>query len=139
MRCPFRVRASTLRLTLTLLALCTAGACASGNPEEATAAGTAGAGTPFVIEVAQTYITIENRTGAPLAGGQMEIIPRGVLPPFKSTLPRLENGARRDIMLNTFRAADGTLFNRNLARARTVKVTAKDQSGKEYAFETPFE
>ena len=69
----------------------------------------------------------------------MELIPRGVPPPFKSTLPRLENGARRDIMLNTFRANDGTPFNRNLARARTVKVTAKDTNGKEYAFETPFE
>ena len=75
----------------------------------------------------------------PLSGGQMEIIPRGVLPPFRSTLPRLENGARRDINLNTFRSADGTVFNRNLARARTVKLTAKDLNGKEYAFETPFE
>lgn len=138
MRCPFRVRASTLRVALTLLALCTAGACA-GNPEGAAAAGTAGSDARFVIEVSQTYITIENRTGAPLAGGQMELIPRGVLPPFRSTLPRLENGAKRDIQLNTFRAADGTTFNRNLARARTVKVTAKDQSGKEYTFETPFE
>ena len=138
MRCPFRVRASTLRVTLTLLALCTAAAC-SGNPEQTAAAGTAGSASPFVVEVAQTYITVENRTGAALAGGQMEIVPRGVLPPFKSTLPRLENGARRDIMLNTFRATDGTLFNRNLARARTVKITAKDLNGKEYAFETPFE
>ena len=139
MRCPFRVRASTLRVAFTLLALCTAVACASGSPEEAGAAGTAGADAPFIIEVAQTYITIENRTGAPLAEGQMELIPRGVLPPFRSTLPRLENGAKRDIQLNTFRATDGTTFNRNLARARTVKVTAKDQSGKAYTFETPFE
>ena len=138
MRCPFRVRASVLRVTSLLLALCTVGAC-GGNPEEAAAAGTAGSEAPFVIEVSQTYITVENRTGVPLAGGQMEIIPRGVLPPFKSTLPRLENGAKRDIQMNTFRAADGTTFNRNLARARTVKITAKDVNGKEFAFETPFE
>ena len=139
MRCPFRVRASTLRVTLTLLALCTAGACSGGNPEEAVAAGTAGENSPFVIEVSQTFITVENRTGVPLSGGLMEIIPRGVLPPFKSTLPRLENGARREIPLNAFKASDGSPFNRNLARARTVKLTAKDLNGKDYTFETPFE
>ena len=140
MRCPFRVRASILRATLTLLALCTAGACSGGgNPEEAGAAGTSGAAAPFVIEVSQTYITVENRTGVPLSGGLVEIIPRGVLPPFKSTLPRLENGSRRDVSLNAFRAIDGTAFNRNLARARTVRLTARDLNGKDYTFETPFE
>ncbi len=138
MRCQFRIRAFVLRVTLPLLALCAASAC-GGNPEEAAAAGTAGSEAPFVIQVSQTYITIENRTGVPLAGGLIEIIPRGVLPPFKSTLPRLENGARRDVQLNTFRAPDGTTFNRNLARARTVKVTAKDVNGKEILFETPFD
>lgn len=137
MGCPLRVRASTLRAAFTLLALSTAWACSGGN--ETGAAGTSGAAAPFTIEVSQTYITVENRTGLPLAGGQMEIIPAGVLPPFKSTLPRIENGAKRDVMLNTFRASDGTPFNRARARARTVKVTAKDLNGAVHELEVPFE
>ena len=137
MGCPLRVRASTLRATFTLLALSTAWACSGGNPE-AGAAGTGGA-EPFTIEVSQTYITVENRTGLPLAGGQMEIIPAGVLPPFKSPLPRIETGAKREVMLNTFRASDGTVFNRGRARARTVKISAKDLNGAVHEQEVPFE
>ena len=135
MGCPSCVRASILRAAFTLLAISTAAACSGGDPN---AAGTSGAG-PFVIEIAQTYITVENRTGAPLVGGQLEIIQAGVLPPFRSTLPRLENGARRDILLNSFRTRDGTLFNRAIARARRVKVTAKDLSGGVHEQEVPFE
>ena len=132
-----RVRASILRVVFTLLVVSTAAACSGGSPE-ADAAGTSGAG-PFLIGIEQTYITVENRTGAPLAGGQLEIIPAGVLPPFKSTLPRLENGAKRDVMLNSFRASDGTLFNRGIVRARRVKVTAKDVNGGVHEQEVPFE
>lgn len=133
MRRPPRVRVSTLRATLTLLAVCAAAACSGGDPG---AGGSVEA--PFAIKISQTYITVENRTGAPLVGGQMEIIPRGVLPPFRATLPRLEAGGRSDIMLNTFRGS-GTPFSRAIARARSVKVTAKDQFGKVYEYEVPFE
>ena len=139
MGCPFRVRVSVVRAPLAVLALVAAAACSGGNPESG-AAGTAGdANAPFGVEVSQTYITIENRTGAPIVGGSMEIVPRGVLQPFRSALPRLENGASRQITLNTFRANDGTLFNRNLARARTIRISAKDLAGKEYQQESPFE
>jgi hypothetical protein len=139
MRCPLGVRVSTLRATLTLLALAVATACSNGSPEEG-ATGTAGSGeeAPFAVQISQTYITVENRTGSPLAGGQMEIIPAGVFPPFKTTLPRLETGSRRDVLLNTFRSNDGTPFNRSITRARRVKITAKDAAGKVYEHEVPF-
>ncbi|MBI2827676.1 MAG: hypothetical protein HYX77_00205 [Acidobacteria bacterium] len=130
MRRPPRVRVSTLRATLTLLAACAA-ACSSGNPE----AGSADA--PIGIQILQTYVTVENRTGAPLVGGEIDIIPAGVLPPFKAALPRLEAGAKRDIPFNTFRGG-GTSFNRTIARAKSVKVTAKDQFDKVYEHEVPF-
>lgn len=137
MGCPFRVRVSTLRATLTLLALCTA-ACSGGTPEADTA-GTAGnADAPLLVQLSQTYVTIENRTGAPLLGGEMEIRQIGVRPPFKANLPRLENGSTRDFTLSTFRAGDGTLFNRTIARPRSLRLTAKDVNGKTYEQEVPF-
>ncbi len=132
MRRPPRVRVLTLRATFTLFAVCAAIAC-SGGPEAVPAANA-----PFAIQVSQTYVTVENRTGAPVVGGQMEIIPGGILPRFKTALPRLEAGSKRDVMLNTFKDPGGTPFNRAIARARSMKVTAKDQLGKVYEFEAPF-
>ena len=139
MRCPPRVPASTLRAPFLLLALCMATAC-SGDSETAGATGTGGDGAaaPVAITVSQTYITVENRTGAPLVGGDLEITQIGVRPPYRTALPRLETGARRDIMLNTFRATGGTPFNRGVARSRSVKVVAKDLTGKVYENEVPF-
>jgi hypothetical protein len=137
MRCPSRLGVSTLpALFVSLAGLALAG-CSGGNPQ-AGAIGTGGeAGAPLAIEVAQTYITVENRTGGPLVSGQMEIIPGGVLPSFKATLPRLENGARIEFPLSRFIGNDGTPFGRAI-RARRVKVTAKDALGKEFVSEVPF-
>ena len=84
------------------------------------------------------YITVENRTGGPLAGGQMKIIPAGIFTPFRAALPYLEAGSNRDITLNTFRSNDGTPFNRSITRARRLKITAKDRAGKVYEHEVPF-
>ena len=133
MRRPPRVRVSTLRATLTLLTVCAAAACSGDDPG---ASGSVDA--PFAIGISQTFITIENRTGTPLVGGTVDIVPRGVLPPFRTALPRLEAGGKSDIMLNSFRGS-GAPFNRAIARARSVKVTAKDQFGKVYEYEVPFE
>jgi hypothetical protein len=111
-----------------------------GNPESAGAAGTAGtADAPIGITISNTYVTVENRTGAPLLEGEMVIDQLGVRPPFRAALPRLENGSARDFTLNTFRANDGTLFNRTIARARSLKITAKDGAGKTYEQEVPFQ
>ena len=138
MRCPFRLGGSTLRVLLIGLAVCGGAGCSGGDPR-AGATGTAGAAdAPFAIEISQTYVTVENRTGGPLVGGEMEIIPGGVLPSFKAALPRLENGSRRDFTLRMFVGNDGTPFSRSIARARRVKVTAKDPLGKEFVYEVPF-
>jgi hypothetical protein len=140
MRCPPCVRASLLRAIFPLLALCTAAACSGGNPEGAGATGTGGEGVaaPVAITVSQTYITVENRTGAPLVGGNMEIIAGGAFQPFRTSLPFLEIGSKRDFTLNTFRSNDGTPFSRAITRARRVKITAKDRAGKVYEHEVPF-
>ncbi|MBI4264620.1 MAG: hypothetical protein HY657_09605 [Acidobacteria bacterium] len=137
MGCPSRVRAPILRFAFASLALSAAVACSGGNSESGTA-GTAGADAPFSLEITQAYITVENRTGTTILGGQLEITQAGVRPPFRANLPRLEIGASRDLPLNTFRASDGTIFSRGLARARTLMITAKDLGGKEYQQEFPF-
>jgi hypothetical protein len=136
MRCPSPVRTSLLPVLFICFAACVVAGCAGGNPQ-AGAIGTGGADAPFTIEIAQTYLTLENRTGGPLVGGQMEIIPGGVLPAFKAALPRLENGSRRDFRFSQFVGNDGTPFSRSI-RARRVKITAKDPLGKEFVFEVPF-
>jgi hypothetical protein len=137
MRCPSPVRISPLPILFICFAACAATGCAGGNPQ-AGAIGTGGdASAPFAIEIAQTYLTLENRTGGPLVGGQLEIVPGGVLPAFKAVLPRLENGSRRDFRFSQFVGNDGTPFSRSI-RARRVKVTAKDPLGKEFVYEVPF-
>ncbi len=127
-----RVRVSTLGVTLTLLTVCAAAACSDAD----TAANSVDA--PFGVEVSQTFITVENRTGGPLVGGQVEIIPVGILPPFTSTLPRLETGGITEMGLNTFRGGGGP-FNRRIARGRSVRITATDQFGEVYEHEVPFD
>ena len=128
-----------VRLSLLAIALCAVVGCGA-NPESVGAAGTAGsADAPIAITISNTYVTVENRTGAPLLTGEMLIDQIGVRPPFRAALPRLENGSTRDFTLNTFRAADGTLFNRTIARARSLKITARDASGKTYEQEVPFQ
>jgi len=140
MRCPPCVRSRLLLAIFPLLALCTAAACSGGDPEAAGATGTRGeaVASPVVITVSPTYITVENRTGAPLVGGDLEIIAGGAFPPFRTQLPFLETGGKRDLTLNTFRANDGTPFSRTITRARRVKIAAKDRTGKVYENEVPF-
>jgi hypothetical protein len=135
MRC-LPARVSTLSALCTFIALFTA--CSGSSPETVGAAGTGGENTPFGVQVAETDLTIENRTGTPVVGGEMEIVPLGILPPFKAQLPRLEPTAKRQIMFNTFHGSDGTPFDRRVANAKLVKITGKDRTGKEYAVQVPF-
>lgn len=137
MVCPLRVRASILRVTFASLALSATVAC-SGASSESGAVGTTGADAPLGLEISQAYITVENRTGKALLGGQLEILQAGSRPPFKSNLPRLESGASRQIALNTFRAFDGSVFSRGITRTRSLTITAKDLGGNEYQQEFPF-
>lgn len=137
MCCPFSVRASILRAMVASLVLGISVAC-GGADSEAGATGTSG-DAPFGIEVAQTYIKVENRTGAPVIGGTIEISQVGVLPPFRATFPRLETGASRDFALTTFRGSDGTPFSPRVARPRRVKVSAKDLTGSMHEVEIPYE
>jgi hypothetical protein len=93
---------------------------------------------PVGFTTSQTYITIENRSGNALAEGLIELVPAGVLAPFRRDLPRLESGAKRDLPYDLFSGAGGSRFRPGVTRIRAVRITAKDVAGRTYKIEAPF-
>jgi hypothetical protein len=93
---------------------------------------------PVGFTTSQTYMTIENRSGSALAEGLIELVPAGVLAPFRRELPRLESGAKRDLPYDLFSGAGGARFRPGVTRIRTVRITAKDVAGNTYKIEAPF-
>jgi hypothetical protein len=93
---------------------------------------------PVGFTTSPTYITIENRSGNALAEGLIELVPSGVLAPFRRELPRLESGAKRDMPYDLFSGAGGARFRPGATRIKSVRITAKDISGKTYKVEAPF-
>ena len=93
---------------------------------------------PVGFTTSQTYITIENRSGNALAEGLIELVPSGVLAPFRRELPRMESGAKRDVPYDLFSGAGGSRFRPGVTRIKSVRITAKDVSGKTYKVEAPF-
>ena len=138
MRCPLRFGGSlALALVVSLAALVTA-ACTSGETAEAGAVGTT-AGEPLVVTFSQTYLTLENRSGVPIVDGEIQIVPRGVMPPFRTRLARLEGSQRVELPYSQFYSRDGTPFRRGITRTRTVRVTATDVAGKKLEMAVPFD
>jgi hypothetical protein len=94
---------------------------------------------PLGFTTSQTYITIENRSGNALAEGLIELVPSGVLAPFRRELPRLESGAKRDVPFDMFSGAGGARFRPGATRIKLVRITAKDVAGRTYKVEAPFD
>jgi hypothetical protein len=93
---------------------------------------------PIGVTVEQTYLTIENRTGVALADGLIELVPSGVLAPYRRELPRIESGQKRDVQFDLFSGAGGSRFRRGVTRIKLVRVTVKDMTGKTFKQEVPF-
>lgn len=138
MRCPLRFRGFVVVGSVLLAASSVAG-CSSGDRAEAGAVGTTSGNEPLAVTFSQTYISIENRTGVPLVEGEIQIVPRGVMAPFRTRLPRIETSQKRDLMFNTFHSKDGTPFRRGVARVREVRITATDVAGKKIEQQVPFD
>jgi hypothetical protein len=101
--------------------------------------GTASSGdTALVVEVLQDEITLENHTGTALSRGEISIMPQGFPRPYVSNISYLSSGAKRSFSLNSFRMSDGSPFRRDVANGKSVKVTARDATGKTYEREVPF-
>jgi hypothetical protein len=124
-------------LLLSLAALPLA-ACSSGDSAEAGAVGTS-ASDPLGVTFSQMYLTIENRTGVPIVEGELQIVPRGVMAPFRTRLPRIEGSQKRELPYSQFLSRDGTPFRRGLTRTRNVRIIATDVTGKKYEQEVPFD
>jgi hypothetical protein len=108
-------------------------ACTATTNHENGALGTSGA-EPSVIalETSNQSITVTNNAGKPIEDVRVAIQPIGSLPPYRSTLRRLENGEKRELSLAQLRSHDGTTFNPRFARAKQVTVTATDIVGKKH-------
>jgi hypothetical protein len=112
------------------------GACAGSTSQVASAAS---ADALIGLQLTNSTVTLDNRTGTSIVSGQLQLVSAGTRPPFFVMLPRLQSGEKRDFALDSFRTNDGTPFRRSLARARAVKVTATDLSGKTHEYEIPFD
>ena len=113
-----------------LLTVVFAPACGGGAVDDPNA--------PVGITVSQTYLTIANRSGSAFADGQIELVPSGVLAPYRTQMPRIESGANRDVQLDQFSGVGGARFRRGVTRIKLVRITATDMAGKTYKQEVPF-
>jgi hypothetical protein len=93
---------------------------------------------PIDVVVSQTYLTIGNKAGSALVDGTIELVPSGVLAPYRTPLPRVESGSQREIRFDQFSGAGGARFARGATRIRSVRLTATDNTGKKHKREVPF-
>jgi hypothetical protein len=108
-------------------------ACSTAATPEAGALGTGGAEpSAIAIETSNQSVTVTNNAGKPIEDVRIAIQPFGNVPPFTSTLRRMENAERREISLAQFRSSDGTTFNPRLVKVRQVMITATDIVGKKH-------
>jgi hypothetical protein len=97
------------------------------------------ASAPFTIAYSETYLTLRNQLGSAITEGQIELVPSGVLAPFRMKLPRVEPGTSRDIRFDQFGGPGGGRFVRGTTRIKFVRVTATDAVGMTHKREIPFE
>ncbi|HET9359162.1 MAG TPA: hypothetical protein VFO58_05405 [Vicinamibacterales bacterium] len=120
---------------LSLLAVCSplvlVVGCGGSSEEEANA--------PFTVTYSSTYLTIRNQLGSAITEGQIELVPSGVLAPFRTNLPRIEPGSSRDILFTQFGGTGGARFMRGSTRIKFARVTATDSVGTQHKREIPFE
>ena len=108
------------------------------SARETGAVGASGEGkTAIMVQSSSLYVTVENRSGAPLLDLRVAINPTGVMT-FTKTIGRLETGEKRDLALGEFSARDGTSFNLRVVRPQIIVVTAADLLGKKYEVTTPW-
>jgi len=93
---------------------------------------------PIAVAVEQTYVTIGNQSGSALVDGTVELVPSGVLAPYRYSLTRIESGSNRQVPLDRFSGAGGARFLRGATRIRSVRLTVTDVAGKKYKREVPF-
>ena len=133
MRSPRLVQGST-RIPLLLVALAVSSVSLSAACSQVDSTGDES----LVVEVLQDEVTLENKTGASFAKGEVTIVPLGIARPYVANISYMAAGTKRSFPFNTFRMSDGSKFSRDVAKGKSVKVTARDAMGKTYEREVPF-
>lgn len=118
-------------LTLLVHAACT-------NAAVDKAVGSTDGPSAVTVTRTDTGITVRNQAGRPLLNIRIAIEPRDGGPAFVHTLPTLDAGLSRDVLLSDFRSEDGTLFDPG-GRAKQIKTTARDTLGNSYDVTTPWD
>ena len=77
------------------------------------------------IETSRLFVTVENKSGAPMINMTVAIVSVAGQP-FTRLLSRLENREKREIALGDFGGRDGTPFSLRVVRPKAVRVTAED-------------
>jgi hypothetical protein len=122
---------AALRVVLLCAAVSAAASACSSNAQ--------GSGdVSLAVTMSQDEITVENLTGTSLSKGEVAIIPMGFARPYLANLSYMASGSKRSLPLTSFRMSDGSPFRREVTNGKSVKVTAKDVSGKAYEREVPF-
>ena len=111
-----------------VVALVSWGCSGSGSPEAVAA------NSPLLVETSQGIVKFQNRTGVTLSEVSITILPYGP-GEFTRRLTRIENTGRRELAAGEFRGRDGTPLNLRVTRAKLVRVTAQDSTGKSYEAE----
>jgi hypothetical protein len=109
-----------------LLMLVLGGGCSDGGSSEQT--GTS----PLAVETSQASVTIRNTVGQPLTDVSIAIVPVAGPLEYATFFSRIESAEKRDIVLSDFRGRDGTTFNLRVVKPRSVRIKAKDFTGKDY-------
>jgi len=83
-------------------------------------------------------VTVANTAGRALFDVGVEIMPAGPASHFTSTVPRMENGEKRNLSHTAFSDRDGVRFSPRNVKVSGVVVTAKDIDGKAFTVEVPW-
>src|SRR4030095_8455692 len=69
---------------------------------------------------------------------RVDLIPQGIPRPYVTLLPYMASGEKRTFPLTGFRAQDGTKYRSDIAKGKSVKVTATDSNGQVRQREVPY-
>jgi hypothetical protein len=109
-----------------LLLVVLGGSCTGAGSSEQTG------NSPLAVETSQMSVTIRNTVGQPLTDVSIAIVPVGGLMEFATFFSRIESSEKREIVLSDFRGRDGTTFNLRVVKPKSVRVKARDFTGKDY-------
>jgi hypothetical protein len=118
------------RLALAALFMLTAAGCGGGAPT--------GDIDKIQVTITPFEVVVANTAGRALFDVKVEIMPVGPATHFTATLPRMDNGEKRNLSHTVFSDRDGVPFSPRNVKVSGVMVTAKDMDGKELKVEFPW-